>query len=228
MINYSLNSLNVKEKWQSLANNQFDNCQILHQGTELELDPANLNLGKNHNVVFAGRIMERKGIGTLINAIKLIKNKVPNIKLHVLGDGVYLEKLKDIVNNDNELNGLIEFYGHVSNVRSFFKSADVCIFPSWEKEGLMSTAIEAMYYNGLVITTKGNGNKDFIIDNKNGFLIETKSEKVIADKIIELYYLQYENQNIIKDIKVNAKETIINNFTWKKFVNSLFEFIEIT
>ena len=24
------NSLNVREKWQSLANNQFDNCQILH------------------------------------------------------------------------------------------------------------------------------------------------------------------------------------------------------
>jgi len=173
---------------------------------------------KQFNIVFAGRLIKRKGVDILIKSIKKSLKKNSNIFLHILGDGPEFGNLEKMVQKYN-LNKNIKFYGYIEkDIEKYFYFSDLVIFPSREGEGFMGVVQEAMSVKSCVITTKNNGNEEMITNNKTGYLVKADANE-LSLKINELF----EDRKKILKIKENAYTYAKNNFSIKKWAD---EFIK--
>ena len=85
----------------------------------------------------------------------------------MVGDGPDLNKCKDLVSK-YKLNKKVKFFGKSKEISKILSNTDLFLLPS-EKESFGLVALEAMMFACPVITTKGSGVSDLIINNENGF-----------------------------------------------------------
>lgn len=141
---------------------------------------------KKYDLVFASRLEKNKGIFNLIEAVKIAKEKKPNIKLLIIGQGPERKNLESRIKN-LELENNISFSGWLetsSDVAKAYNNARTFVNPSFN-EGGPRVALEAMACGLPIITTKVGLMHDLIIDNENGLFTDW-NPKVMAEKIVYL------------------------------------------
>jgi len=211
------NNQGVVSNWQKdMLESQFNCVQVLLQGLDFvpytEVTPFEYD-DNFKNIVFVGRLIERKGILDLIEAVSILVKKGLKIKLHIYGEGPLKERLISTIESFNLSNSII-LHGFQSNIPSRLINADVCCYPSHAKEGLMSSVLEGMYYNGLVITTTNNGSEAVIDNEKSGFLVLPNSSEELAFAIDKTLKLSIHSKNNIRE---NARVSIIDKCNWNTF-----------
>lgn len=90
------------------------------------------------------------------------------------------------------------------------------------KSPLPMTVLEAMSCGCCVVTTENEMISKVIKNGYNGFLSNNK------DELIEYIELCLNNKKIAKEISKNARETIINNFSLKKFTDNWNNILELS
>ena len=128
-----------------------------------------------------GRLVKEKDFQNLIIAFNIIKQKIPNYKLIIIGDGQLKDELKELVNNLG-LNKRILFTGWKLKLKKYYIYSRLFILNSLY-EGLGNVVIDAANYNLPIITTNCNS-KEIIDHGRGGFLIPIKSPKLLANKIL--------------------------------------------
>ncbi|OWJ90230.1 hypothetical protein B6S59_28780 [Pseudomonas sp. A46] len=93
--------------------------------------------------------------------------------------GVSLEKLARWV-----AEGLVEWPGHVSNIKDWVASASVFVLPSYYREGLPRSIQEAMSLGKPIITTDWVGCRDTVQHGVNGFLVPVRSPELLAEAML--------------------------------------------
>lgn len=129
-----------------------------------------LNKNININLLFLGRIGERKGVFELLEVLSGWKN-VGNISLSIGGDGE-IDRLKTIIHN-NGLSQVVDYLGWVdgSVKDKLLRGGGIFVLPSYH-EGLPISILEAMNYGLPIISTKVGGIPEAVQDGVNGILIE--------------------------------------------------------
>jgi glycosyltransferase EpsD len=125
----------------------------------------------------------------LINAVSLLKNKIPNIKLLLVGEGSLKEKYKEDVKNLG-LEKNINFLGYISDVPNLLMIADVLISAS-RREGLPVSVMEAMATGLPIVCSSVRGNSDLIENGKGGYLIDPENVEGFSDAIKRLLEDKY-------------------------------------
>ena len=138
------------------------------------------------DVLYAGRLIKHKNVDLLIRAIGIIKEKIPDIKCGIIGDGPEKSKLEKL-SYDLNLKKNIKFFGFLEredDVLAYMKSSKVFVLPS-VREGSPITAVEANACGLPVITVRhhNNGTVSLIKEGENGFICEL-NEKSLAEKIL--------------------------------------------
>ncbi|MEI2762168.1 glycosyltransferase [Methanothrix soehngenii] len=87
--------------------------------------------------------------------------------------------------------GILEWPGHVPDVRSWMAKASVFVLPSYYREGVPRSTQEMMAMARPIITTDAPGCRETVIDGKNGFLVPARDAKALADAM-ERFILQPE------------------------------------
>ena len=87
-------------------------------------------------------------------------------------------------------------------------------FPSWYREGLPKSIIEAEAIGRPIITTDSVGCRDTVIDGYNGYIIPIKDRKALAEALKKLI----DNDNIRCQMGKNAREFAIRQFDIKDVV----------
>lgn len=131
---------------------------------------------KNFCLVFVGRIAEEKNIPFLIDVINSLKDKYPNLKLLIIGDGPDKEKYEKYTNEKHCEKNII-FTGKVpwDKVPIYYHISDVFVTASKsETQGL--TVIEAMAASLPTLCINDESFNNTVIDGLNGYLFETKEE----------------------------------------------------
>lgn len=210
----------VMKHWSRYADSK-NKRYILPTGSELPNDYESQNTSEKY-IFFAGRLIERKGVATLIESIAKVRQFNPTIKLKIAGDGPEKDFLENLVKKLS-LENNVDFLGFVNSdqINELYRNADLCVFPSHEGEGLLGVVLESMSFGKPVIATKENGNEDVIEHLENGILVSPKDIDELS------YYIQLLINN--KEIKLNlgfkARKYIEENLTWSKHVARLLSIV---
>ena len=166
-------------------------------------------------VITTSRLVEKNGIGILIQAIAIVKKAIPEIKLHILGEGPLEKKLKNLV-RQYDLEKAVEFFGTISHEQlpKFLSQARVFVRPS-RSEGMGNSFVEALASGLPIIGTRVGGILDIIEDGKTGLFAKVGDPYDVAEKIIFLLKNKEHAQAIAKEGKKRVEE----KFSWEKIAN---------
>lgn len=134
---------------------------------------------------FAGELSFRKNQDLLIRVIGKLREKIPNIKLLLAGEGDLSHKYKLQVDK-LDLSDNIHFLGYRNDVKNLLLMSDIAVSSS-RQEGLPVNIMEAMATGLPLIVTECRGNIDLVKDFKNGFVVKLDDIEDFANKIHELY-----------------------------------------
>jgi glycosyltransferase involved in cell wall biosynthesis len=116
-------------------------------------------------------------------AVEILKKK-ENVSFVIVGEGQYSKELKEQTERLG-LTAKIHFTGSQENVIPYLQLFDVGLLTS-ESEGFANAIVEYMAAGLPVICFDSGGNRELIENNLNGFLVGTKSPRIIADRILSL------------------------------------------
>jgi glycosyltransferase involved in cell wall biosynthesis len=163
---------------------------------------------KKLRILFVGSMTQRKGLGDLFDAIKLVDPS--KVELVVLGS----------------LAAPLSFYSdHIQftyeptrshdKVLELMRSCDVFCLPSIV-EGRALVIQEAMNQGLPIIITANTGAEDLVITGETGFLVPIRSPEAIAEKIN--WFLN--NRNKIFQMGQNAKQ-LADTYSWDSYANKI-------
>ena len=139
----------------------------------LQYDDVNADL-PDHNgktvVCYVGRVTKEKGMAEFAHCV--LNDGRDDAQYWVVGDGEYLEEMKQTLRAQAE-KGKVYFFGQQSDVRPFYKNADVFLFPSYH-ENLSLSILEASILKCCPIVTSVGGNTEIIEDGVSGMVIPPK------------------------------------------------------
>lgn len=152
---------------------------------EFSFKPMPQEDNSKKKVLFTGRMVEDKGVVTLIQAAELLRNKYSGSVEFLLAGALsknpkginkaYLESVSDGV--------YIKWLGFRRDVRELLESSSIVAFPSYYREGLPKSLIEANAVGRPIVTTDSIGCRDAVEDGVNGFLVPVKDSVQLAEKI---------------------------------------------
>lgn len=171
---------------------------VVHDGLPLPADPTDadrdavrrrLSLSQDGLLVlFAGQVIERKGVEDLLRAWMLLPPRVSaRADLVFVGDdlenhGVYRRRMEALA---AKLNCPARFEGFQRNVNDWIVAADVCVVPS-HAEPLGNATLEAMAHGRPAIGSNVGGIPEMIVDRVTGLLVPPRDPQRLAAAINEL------------------------------------------
>lgn len=146
-----------------------------------------LGLSKDDFVVLMiAELNKNKNHMQLINAMKILNEKYPNIKAICIGDGYMMDSLKEYA-NVNSLQNNIFMLGYREDVNNLINISNIGILMSY-REGLPRNIMEFMACGRRVIATDIRGCRDIVCNDNVGQLVDVGDYEATA-KAIEKYYL---------------------------------------
>jgi glycosyltransferase involved in cell wall biosynthesis len=134
-------------------------------------------------IIFVGRLHPIKGVQYLLQGMKMVHEEMPDAKLILVGDGEEREHLESLTDS-LEIRECVEFVGKVPHerVQDYMNQSEVFVLPSLS-EGFPVTILEAMACGLPIVATRVRGIPDIIEDGTNGYLVDTKNPKQIAQAL---------------------------------------------
>lgn len=163
-------------------------------------------------ILFAGRHDERKGIGYLLEAYRLLSATRRNgIKLKITGEGKMTERLMRITKEMNLIN--VDFVGVLPRAELIkaYRTADVFVSPATGGEGFGRTLAEAMACGTLTIGSDIDGYREVLDYQPFAGMVKPKDPYDLAKQIARFLDLpQEKRQKFESDAAKYAKQ----RFSW--------------
>lgn len=176
---------------------------VIHNGVNYEKfhNPSNRRIFINRKIKIlnVGSFQEKKNQLFLIDIAHELNRMDIDFEMNLLGEGALRKAVEERVDRE-KLNHRIFFRGKSDRVEEWMKESDIYLHTAWyEPFGIVF--LEAMASGLPVVTLDGKGNRDLIIDNHNGFLIESQDPTVFAKRIHKLIH----DPDFYSSISLNAK-----------------------
>ena len=185
---------------------------------EVILKKTAKKVGSNNKkeILFVGRIVKRKGVRYLIDSLPIVLQKYPETLLKIVGAGLELSKLQDIV-KEKKIDKFVRFSGPISNyeLALCYNSCDVFVLPSiidetGDTEGLGLVLLEALFYGKPIVGSNVGGIPDIISDGITGLLVNQKDPVSLAKSIVKIFT----NSSFSKKLIMEGQKLLLNKFNW--------------
>lgn len=162
------------------------------------------------NIGFVGVINKTKNLELLVNVSKKLQDKCGDVKLHIIGDGDYLDTIKTYV-QQTDMEENVMFYGRmVQGLNAKLSELTVLVLP-----GLGGLAIvDGMISSLPIITGLADGTELDLIDNSNGFVTSEMTEDYLLEKLSYLH----DNPDMIIQMGKKSFEKITNKYTFDNYI----------
>ena len=150
------------------------------------------HIKKNLEIVILGILCEQKNQMDALRALVILKTGgSSSIRLHLVGGHKeeYLRKIKQFI-SDNQLRDQVVIHGHLNNVDTILRKANIGLMCSQE-EAFGRATIEYMLYGLPVIASNSGANIELIKEGENGFIYPLFDAKELA-RLLEYYIKQPE------------------------------------
>jgi len=208
------------------TNKSFNNCTLL-PGSGIDLDKFkyrsydcdHIKNRSSTSFIFIGRILKEKGILEFIEAANIIKRNGLDCNFYILG-------FCDVKNNSalsqSDLikltsNNHVKYLGSTDDVRPYACNVDCFVYPSYYREGIPRSLIEAISLGLPVITTNKAGCREVLDEGKNGFFCNEKDPVDLSHKMIKFHNL---SNPVRKSMSMHSRKKAELKFSESFILNS--------
>ena len=165
--------------------------------------PSSFDIKYEKQIIFAGRLSKEKGILTILETAKSLPK---DVHLIIIGSGpeenIVIKSIKHLEN--------VHFFGYQSKEKTIplIRGSSLLIQPSFA-EGISATLLESMVCKTPIIATNVGGNKELLVHNKTGILIEPGNSNNLLKEIMRML----NNQNLRDEIARSAYDEV-QKYDW--------------
>ncbi len=173
------------------------------------------------NILCVARLVERKGISDLLDAVKFIRQRRRNFKMIFVGRGDKEREMRAKAEAEG-LSPWVDFRGHLLHfdVPAVYNEADVFVLPSFN-EGRSNAVLEAMASGLPIVTTYTGGTAEML--RGNGIIVPMKSPDAIAKAILEIW----DNYDLRRSLGARSR-AIAESLTWERVADDYLDLYERT
>lgn len=149
------------------------------------INPEN-NRGSRYAMGSVGRLDPQKDFITLLDCTRIVANKLPDIRLEIIGDGILQTELVKYIDK-MELRKNVTLEGKLPNHVVLKRMCEWDLFvlsSAWEGFGI--ALLEAMALEKAVVATRVEGVVEVVDDGVTGYLVPPRTPEALAARIIEL------------------------------------------
>jgi len=178
--------------------------------------------GRRINILFLGRIEERKGLIYLLKAYKILEEKFSNLRLIVVGEGPLKIEMEDWVRKNKLKNVVFEGKVKEEDVPFYFNTCDIYCSPAIFGESFGIVILEGMACGKPVVAFANEGYKELLTGKKGGILVKNRSYRELAKTLEKLI----KNKKLRKKIgKLALRE--VKEYSWNKVADRVLSFYDL-
>jgi len=246
---YTLNNF-ILNKLKIFILNQVDSITVVskvmkHDLIELGIDEAKIhvipmgvdfkntfkpipNIKKNtHSVLFVGRLVEKKGVKFLIQAMQKVIMTLPDAELYIAGTGTEHDNLVNLANKFG-IQQNIHFLGSIHNtgLPLLYNQHPVVAFPSviaksGDMEGFGLVLSEALGCECGVVASNLPAVRDIVKHDFNALIVEPEDIDALSNAIIKLL----QDKTLAIKLGQNGRDFVLKNFDWETISNQYIKLI---
>ncbi|MBI2107392.1 glycosyltransferase family 4 protein [Candidatus Woesearchaeota archaeon] len=184
----------------------------------IEFENIKVKIPKQDTILYVGVLSVNKGVEYLIKSFPLIKEKMKNAKLHIVGDGPERNKLEQLSRELNIEND-VKFFGKIPHdkVIEAYGEAKILVMPSIWMENSPFVLYEAMSAGKPVVASNRGGIVDLVRNGVNGAIVEPANPEEIAKNVIKIL----KDKNLLKQYSLKSQKIIQEEFTTEKHLKYL-------
>jgi glycosyltransferase involved in cell wall biosynthesis len=165
--------------------------EVIPMGVDLaqRFTPSPNERRSSNELLFAGRLVEKKGVEYIIMAMPEILKRYPQTKLLIAGDGPERARLQRL-SIDIGVESRVQFLGAVANtaLQKLYRRAAIFVAPSviargGDQEGLGLVFVEALGCECPIVASDLPAIRDVVIDGVTGLICKQKDSADLAKKV---------------------------------------------
>lgn len=175
-------------------------------------------LPQHFTFMYCGRMLRYKGVELFVEAAKTLKEEFPAAHWQLLGtldaqnpDGIKPNEMEFWVKK-----GYVEYLGVAKDVRPYLEQCTCLVLPSYFREGVPRSLMEAASMKRPVIATNSVGCKDVVIDGVNGLLCELKSINGLIATMRRMLQMPRED---LENMGKEGRELMLRKFDERIIIN---------
>lgn len=186
---------------------------------EFKIKNLKFKIKKKPVILFVGKVEKQKGILDLLEAFKIIKKKIKNIELHVIGSGFLVNLVKNKPG--------VKYIGIVKNknIAKYFQTATVTSVPSqttkiWaEQVGMVN--IQSIACGTPIVSTNSGSIPEYTPNMVTGLLVPEKNSQLLADALMKILL----DKKLYKELSIKGRNFVLKNYDAKQNIKKAEKFI---
>lgn len=165
------------------------------------------------------RMLFDKGIGQYVEAARTLKKQYGEaVEFRLLG---FLDVDNPSAVSKAQMNawvdeGVVNYLGTSDNVEAEIAQVDCMVLPSYYREGVPKSLLEAGAMGKPIVTTDNVGCRETVDDGYNGFICEPRSAESLTNALSKIIIMPYSER---LQLGVNSRMKIENEFDEKIVIN---------
>jgi glycosyltransferase involved in cell wall biosynthesis len=176
-------------------------ARIPGSGVDLERFAAATNTRHDGECkfLFTSRLLWDKGLAEYVKAARLVKAAAPHTRFLLLG---FLDVANPSAVPRDQVerwhrDGIVDYLGSTDDVVSQLAAVDCVVLPSFYREGVPRSLLEAASMGLPVITTDTPGCRDVVEDGVTGYLCRPRDAGDLAAKMMRMAALSAEERTVM-------------------------------
>ncbi len=216
---------------------QRDVLRQLAKPARIEVVPMGVDLKKcfipiqgdhrKKQLLFAGRLVAKKGVDYLLRAVPRIWKAHPDVNLLVIGEGPEKDRLVNLA-RDLQIDQCVEFRGGVPNYQlpKYYQLSPIVIFPSvvdaqGDREGFGLVLVEALGCACAVVISDLPAMQDIVMDHMTGIVVPQRDPEAIAENVIALL----NHPERAQELGRAGRRYVLERFDWDRIARRYKELI---
>ena len=178
------------------------NSNLLEETIAVEVQ--GVEKGNNiKNVLFIGRLVEKKGILNLLESFSKFCKVNERYNLLIAGYGELENEIKDYISR-NKFGNFIKFLGKVNDEQKkyLFDKSEILVVPSIktkdDTEGMPVVIVEGLYYGKILLVSQYTNPHSVIIHKQNGFIFDIEKDNDLLNYLTYISELDEKDKSKIK------------------------------
>ena len=202
-----------------------DKCELVNgSGVNLKKFKKNKIPAGEVSFLMVSRVIKEKGVMEYFEASRLVKEKYPNVKFSYIGaidknkNAIKIDALKSYIKNH-----VVNYIPETKEVEKYVAKCSVFVLPTYYREGIPRTLLEALAMGRPVITTNTPGCRETVVEGKNGLFVKVKRVDDLADKMIWMI----KNKAKLQKMGDKSYQMCLDKFTIEKINARMLEIMEV-